>query len=120
MAREARYDWRHGITKAKIIRICRGGDNNGGSDNSDSGGDIDDGTKDRKDNNDVDNNNNNNNSNTADGNVNNKNSDSNVIIRDETYRRISLTIRKFLDTRKQVKWFNRQGRCNRWRLMRRL
>lgn len=63
MAREARYDWRHGITKAKVLRI--------------------DDTPPPTD-------------------VPLSAAHQGVLIRGESYRRLSLTIRKLLETRKKV------------------
>ena len=62
MSKDARFDYRHGITKSKVVKL--------------------------------------------DSEI-----DSNVCVRDEGYRRISLTIRKLLDTRRkasddQLGWFD--------------
>ncbi len=99
MAREARYDWRHGITKAKIIRI-RG---DVGHDTSSSRDDDND-TKDR----DGDNHGGDTTAAAIMSTIGLSNvrggHDEGVFLRrrDASYRRLSLTIRKLLDTRKQV------------------
>jgi hypothetical protein len=81
MSRQARYDWRHGITKAKTIRI---NDHPASDDHFHSN--------------------------------NNNNTNNNIVVRDEKFRRLSLTIRRLLDTRKQAGDDDRCWReyTNRW------
>ena len=70
MSKEARYDWRHGITKAKIIRI---NDKPCTTTSMNENGEQE--THPNKE---------------------------NIIFRNENYRRLSLTIRKLLDSRRQA------------------